>query len=43
LGVVGQQLNKPADARVALTRFLALAPSKDTRIADAKDRLAKLP
>lgn len=43
LSTVEQQLNKPADARAALTRFLALAPSKDTRIADAKDRLAKLP
>ena len=43
LGVVEQQLNKLTDARAAFTRFLALAPSGDTRIADAKDRLAKLP
>lgn len=44
LGLAEQQLNKPAEARTALTRFLALAPSSDTRrIADARDRLAKLP
>jgi len=43
LGVLEQQLNKPVDARAALTRFLAMAPSKDTRIADARDRLARLP
>jgi Flp pilus assembly protein TadD len=43
LGVIEQQLNKPVDARAVLTRFLAMAPSKDPRIADARDRLAKLP
>lgn len=44
LGIVAQQIAKPADARAAFTRFLAIAPSRyDRQIADAKQRLATLP
>jgi tetratricopeptide (TPR) repeat protein len=44
LALVEQQLGRPADARTALTRFLAVAPSRmSTEIADAKRRLAALP
>ena len=43
LGRVEEQLNKPADARTAYTRFLSLAPSRyATQIADAKQRLETL-
>lgn len=43
LGVVEQQLNKPDDARAALTRFLAIAPSRYTaQVNDARQRLAQL-
>jgi tetratricopeptide (TPR) repeat protein len=44
LGLLEQQLNKPADARAAFTRFVAIAPSRlATQVADAKQRLASLP
>lgn len=44
LGIVEQQLNKPADAKAAFTRFLSLAPSRYApQISDAKQRLAALP
>jgi tetratricopeptide (TPR) repeat protein len=43
LGIVEQQLNKPADARAAFTRFLTLAPSRYApQISDAKQRLETL-
>jgi tetratricopeptide (TPR) repeat protein len=43
LGVVEQQLGKTEDARVALSRFVALAPSRyDRQIKDAQQRLAAL-
>jgi tetratricopeptide (TPR) repeat protein len=44
LGVARQGLRQPDAAREALTRYLALAPSRYAeQIADAKQRLAKLP
>jgi tetratricopeptide (TPR) repeat protein len=44
LGVVSQQLSRAGDARVALTRFISLAPSRyDRQVQDAKQRLAALP
>lgn len=44
LGIVEQRLGKPAEAKAALNRFLAIAPSRmSTEIADAKQRLAALP
>lgn len=44
LGIVKQQLNKPAEAKSAFTRFLAIAPSRYAQvIADAKQRVASLP
>jgi tetratricopeptide (TPR) repeat protein len=44
LGLVEQQVGNSADAKAALTRFLAIAPSRmSTEIADAKLRLATLP
>jgi len=43
LGIVEQQLAKPAEARAAFNRFLAIAPSRyERQIADAKQRLAAL-
>lgn len=43
LGLLEQQLNKPTDARAALTQFVAIAPSQlATQVADAKQRLATL-
>ena len=43
LGVVEQQLGKTEDARDALSRFVALAPSRyDRQIKDAQQRLAAL-
>lgn len=43
LGIVEQQLGKKDDARAALTRFVAIAPSRyDRQIADAQQRLATL-
>jgi len=43
LGLARIGLGKPAAAREAFTQFLALAPRRyDTRIADAKERLATL-
>lgn len=44
LGIVEQQLKKPADAKAAFNRFLSLAPSRyAAQIADAKQRLSTLP
>jgi tetratricopeptide (TPR) repeat protein len=44
LGLVEQQLDKPAEAKVALARFIAIAPSRmGAEVADAKQRLATLP
>jgi tetratricopeptide (TPR) repeat protein len=44
LGIVEQQLQKPADAKAAFNRFLSLAPSRyAAQIADAKQRLTALP
>lgn len=44
LGVVRTTLNKPAEAREAFQRFVALAPSRyGNQIADAKRRLNALP
>lgn len=44
LGVVEQQRRRPAEARDALTRFVAIAPSRlSVEVADAKQRLAALP
>lgn len=43
LGVIEQQLNKPADAKQAFTRFLSLAPSRYApQVADARKRLDAL-
>lgn len=43
LGLLEQQLNKPTEARAALTRFVAIAPSRlSTEVADAKQRLTTL-
>lgn len=43
LGIVQQQLNKKEEARVAFSRFVALAPSRYVRqVEDAKQRLAAL-
>ncbi len=43
LGIVQQDLNRPADARESFQRFLSLAPSRFAgKIADAKRRLALL-
>jgi len=43
LGLTLQMMNKPAEARAAFERFLALAPSRlQEKIADAKQRLATL-
>jgi tetratricopeptide (TPR) repeat protein len=44
LGIIEQQLKKPAEAKAAFTRFLSLAPSRyGPQISDAKQRLAALP
>lgn len=44
LGIVRATLNKPADAREALERFVSLAPSRyGNQVADARRRLASLP
>ena len=44
LGLLEQQLEKPAEAKVALARFVAIAPSRmSTEVADARQRLATLP
>ena len=44
LGLVQQRLGKSTEAKAALSRFLAIAPSRmSTEIADAKQRLAALP
>jgi len=44
LGIIEQQLKKPAEAKAAFTRFLSLAPSRYApQISDAKQRLAALP
>jgi tetratricopeptide (TPR) repeat protein len=44
LGIIEQQLQKPADAKTAFHRFLSLAPSRyAAQIADAKQRLSTLP
>ncbi len=43
LGVVEMQLNEKAEARNALTRFIAIAPSRyERQVADAKKRLDSL-
>lgn len=43
LGLVEQQRSRPAEARDALTRFVAIAPSRlSAEVADAKQRLAAL-
>lgn len=43
LGVIEQQLNKPADAKQAFTRFLSLAPTRYApQVADARKRLDAL-
>jgi tetratricopeptide (TPR) repeat protein len=43
LGLTLQLMNRPADARAAFERFLALAPSRlQDKIADARQRLAAL-
>jgi tetratricopeptide (TPR) repeat protein len=43
LGVVEQQLGKTEDTRAALTRFLAIAPSRyERQVKDAQQRLAAL-
>ena len=43
LGVVEMQLNEKDDARNALTRFIAIAPSRyERQVADAKKRLDSL-
>ncbi|HSJ16195.1 MAG TPA: tetratricopeptide repeat protein [Longimicrobiales bacterium] len=44
LGIVRQQLGKPAEARASYQQFLAVVPSRYTReIEDARSRLAELP
>lgn len=44
LGLVELQRNRPAEAKVALVRFVAIAPSRmSAEIADAKQRLTALP
>lgn len=44
LGLLEQQVGDAVEAKTALTRFLAIAPSRmSTEIADAKQRLAALP
>ncbi len=44
LGIAEQRLNKPAEARLAFTRFLTIAPSRySTQISDARQRLSALP
>ena len=44
LGLVEQQRRRPAEARDALTRFVAIAPSRlSAEVADAKQRLSALP
>jgi len=44
LGIVEQHQNKAAEARVAFSNFLALAPSRyAAQVADAKQRLSSLP
>ena len=43
-GLLELQLNKPEEAKAALTRFVAIAPSRmSTEIAEARQRLAALP
>ena len=43
LGIAYDQLQKPADAKSAYTRFLAIAPSRyEPQIAKAKERLTQL-
>ncbi len=43
-GIVAEALARPAEARTALERFLAIAPSRfGTETADARQRLSRLP